>query len=291
MLVRTLVLATSLSLSGPPPSTGDAPSPRQLYERGRIRYETADYGGAIELWTEAYAAVEPVPENASIRASLLFNLGTAHQKAYEIDHDLTHLRRAKVLFSTYRKLVEATYTDEEARLEEQARIDGLIAEIDAILEARNAGPATKDESEEAQEDADEEDATTPPPELEPENPPDPARDDARGDAKARAMMISGAVLAGLGIAAAGVGIAGAVMGSKANDISGIDPNDLEGRAAQFDYGRTGNIVGIAGTVSAAVLVPTGAALLVLGRLRQKKALAVSPSAGPTWAGVFVQGRF
>ncbi len=85
---------------------------------------------------------------------------------------------------------------------------------------------------------------------------------------------------------------GMVMGSQANDISALEPTQLQERQDQFDRGRTGNTLAIAGGVVGGVFLATGVALLVVGKQRQsKKQTALAPALGPGFAGLQLSGRF
>ena len=113
--VRIIALSSGLALlagavpasawAAPESEPSAAPSeadPEGIFRRGQAKYETADYNGAIELWTEAYALVDSTPENASIKALLIYNLAQAHSKAYEIDGDPIHLKQAQQLLRSSR---------------------------------------------------------------------------------------------------------------------------------------------------------------------------------------------
>src|SRR5690349_15875727 len=93
---RLAALATCMSLASAPlvpevawaaPAENPNAEAEAMFRKGQAKYETADFNGAIDLWTEAYALVESTPETASIKALLLFNLAQAHVKAYELDED------------------------------------------------------------------------------------------------------------------------------------------------------------------------------------------------------------
>jgi hypothetical protein len=104
---------------------------KELYEKGRARYETFDYDGAIALWTEAYALV---PESAAGTRNLLtYNIATAQEKAYDLDHDVARLKKAKLLvegyIANYKALHKAT-PETRAEVEKaEERIAGLEQRI------------------------------------------------------------------------------------------------------------------------------------------------------------------
>jgi tetratricopeptide (TPR) repeat protein len=279
-------LAPSLA-AGAPAEGAAAPNENAeaIFRRGQAKYETADYNGAIELWTEAYALVDSTPENASIKALLIYNLAQAHVKAYELDEDPIHLKQAQQLLQSFRANLSLLYEDQAQLDEEVAKVDERLAEIDEILAAREDEPDEPDEPEPTPEEP-------PPPVVEP-----PGEDpgvDTTGRSGTPLLAAGGAAL-GLGAAFGVVGLVGALMGSSANDISELDPLDLEGRAQHFNKGRTGNTLLIVGAVGAGILIPTGVALLVVGAKRNKAhkranaAARFDPHLGASWGGAWGQG--
>lgn len=292
----TLVLASfaptftpTLALAAPAEgSDGDAES---IFRRGQAKYETADYNGAIELWTDAYALVDSTPENASIKALLIYNLAQAHVKAYELDEDAIHLKQAQQLLQSFRANLELLYEDEAQLAEETAKVDQNLAEIDEMMAAREAEKTKAEDTPEAE------------PEHEPEvgSPTDPGPTDEGPSGEGKPFLIAGGVALGLGAAFGAVAITGAVMGSGANDISDLAPDQLIEREDRFSTGRTGNALLIVGSVGAGVLVSTGIALLVVGIKRNKSRsntarLRNIPQLGATFGwgqggGVTLSGRF
>ncbi|MFV8749843.1 hypothetical protein ACNOYE_04780 [Nannocystaceae bacterium ST9] len=290
--VAAWLSATSLLL-GLPVEAGAAPPPEQpveesdtakaesIFRNGQTKYETADYVGAIELWTEAYGLVESTPENAAIKALLIFNLAQAHVKAFELDEDAIHLKQARALLDSYRSSLDMLYTDEAARADEQAKIDEKLAEIATKLEAAEAAEAEPEPE--------------PEPKPEPVAPPPTTRPNPGNP-----LLFAGVGIAVLGVATGGVAITlGGVMGNNANDISGLDPDDLASREEQFARGARGNALLITGAVIAGVLVPTGIALIAVGarrnaeanRARQARIPSLAPGFGPGQAGLVLRGRF
>jgi tetratricopeptide (TPR) repeat protein len=280
--------ATAVAAPGESSSNAEAET---MFRRGQAKYETADYNGAIELWTEAYALVESTPETASIKALLLYNLAQAHVKAYELDEDAVHLKQAQQLLQSFRNNLSLLYEDKAQLDEETKKVDERLAEIETML-AASKPPEPEDEP------ADE----PPAPEVvEPE--PQPAPEDA-GDARpGKPLIIAGGVLLGLGVGAGVISIVGAVLGSGANDIADLDPADLTAREQQFGTGRTGNALAIAGAVGAGLLLPIGGALIGVGAKRNGKAKSTTAllqrtrlgaSFGGAWGnggGLTISGRF
>ncbi len=103
----------------------------RLYNEGRARYETLDYTGAIELWTQAYSMVPESDEGRAIRAALVYNIAQAQEKAFDVDHDVVHLRQAKGLLERYLADFEALY---ESTPENKAEADKVRTRIDELTE-------------------------------------------------------------------------------------------------------------------------------------------------------------
>lgn len=242
---------------------------KALFTEGAGKFETADYAGAIELWTEAYSIVPNRPEYAPIKAKLIANLASAQERAYAVDAELRHLNQARILLESYREVIDDIYTSSIEREKELAWVTERVGKIDAELKAV----------------AEREDA---------------ARKKAeQGDRKpGQGLMIGGGVLVGLGAAGLGVMVGGMVMGQGANDIADIPTDDLDAREARFSRGRTGNALAIAGGAGGAVLIGTGVALLIVGMKKKKAAGAdeapqavLVPALGRGSAGVGLVGRF
>lgn len=211
---------------------------RELFQKGAGRYDTADYAGAIEAWTDAYALLPDVPDFAAPKADLSFNIAAAHEKNFAVDGDISHLKQAKILLEKYQAAVPDLY---ENSTQELVRVAERIAEIDSKIEkAEQAQSAGKD--------------------------PIIIVDQKPG----RGLIVVGSVLTGLGVAGLGTGAAGLAIGAGANDISGLDPLDEQARAAQFQRGRTGNTLGIVGLSAGGVLLGVGVALIAVGAAKNKK---------------------
>ncbi|MGH1340012.1 MAG: hypothetical protein ACRBN8_00565 [Nannocystales bacterium] len=253
-----------------PEDSGALREAEVLYKRGRSSFETANYLEAIDLWEEAYGLIQDVPENAAIKAALIYNIAAAQEKAYDIDTDITHLRQAAVLMETYARSVPALYGDEDEAQVELDKIDKRMAELRQRIEEAESGSEV---------------APTEPqpehPDIEPTFKPDP---------RAKPLIIAGAVTAGVGVVGLGLMAGGLSMGSSANELG--DDVSLEDRREQFDRGRLGNTLAYVGGAAGGVFLVTGAVLLGIGlKKRSAGTMAVTPWGGRGTAGMSVGGRF
>ena len=124
------------------PGDADLEQAKQLYEKGKAKYATFDYNGAIDLWTEAYATI---PEDADwIRNRMVYNIATAQQLAYDVDRDVGHLRQAVMLLEQYVIRYERLH-DEGPQT--QAEVDKARERIEALrqrIERADEEPTTQD---------------------------------------------------------------------------------------------------------------------------------------------------
>lgn len=255
-----------------------------LYTKGRAAFDTADYRAAIDLWTEAYATVPDTTEGGQIKVLLIYNIATAREKAFEITEDPTELRQARILLKDFEKSIPALYGEGEEANAERARVQEKIAALDERIEELQA-----------QEDHPQMPGDGIEPGDEPESEiTDPVVDDPGTDPLAKPLIISGAAALTLGVGGLGLMGAGLAMGADSNDISDLEPDQIEERRDRFARGRTGNTLAIAGGAIGGVLVVAGGVLLALG-LKRKKAgsssVALVPHVGPQRAGIGLRGRF
>jgi hypothetical protein len=248
---------------------------RSLYDRGRGKFETFDYIGAIELWTQAYSELPEEEEFASIRAKLMFNIAAARLSAFEIDDNIAHLRQAKRLMDLYVESIGDATDDEAADAREwQEKIAVRLADAEAARKKAQP-PAAK--------------------------PPAPAAKppDAAALRRARALTISGAVT--LSVGAALVGAMGGMLawgarlesrGKGRADDPGTTADDL---GSVVKRGKTANVLSIAMGAGGGALLGTGVGLLVAGLVATKKHggrdRAVVPVVGPGVVGVSAAWRF
>ncbi|MFO0633010.1 MAG: hypothetical protein U0168_09195 [Nannocystaceae bacterium] len=215
---------------------------RRLYDEGTVAYSASDYDQAIEKFTEALRIIstQDVDVGADTRALLLYNLATAHRKAYEMSRSLQHLRKAVDLYD---------------RIAREATSAGYSA--DTVMQAKDARSAVERtlREEEAKAAAARRAATAP-----------------RVDPVPRRLVIAGGTLAGVGLASSALWIAGIALGLGANrDIEATTrPSQAASRTDLFDRGRQADALAISGAVVSAVLVTTGIALLAAGIARKRK---------------------
>jgi tetratricopeptide (TPR) repeat protein len=292
MVRASLALALALSVAAAPLSVGaeEAADPlveaRDLYERGTAKFETADYAGAIALWTDAYARVPATAELSEVKTLILYNLATARERAYEVDGDLGQLRKALILLDGFLESVDTIYADPEVAAKERAEAESRRAAIEARITAAEEAEAAGEVVEPAEKPSAEAIVVAPWPTLPDAGPP-----------PGRGLVLGGAALLGLGGASLGLMTTGVILGVRANDIDALDPENFADRREQFERGRLGNTLAIAGGAAAGVTLIGGAVLLALGLKKQRAAAKeqssaiVAPLLGPGLAGLRIGGRF
>lgn len=102
------------------------------YRRGEQAYALGNYEQAVRHFEHSY--------ELSNFAELLYNLGKAYAQWYDLNHDLSLLRKAKRLFQNYTKrLTENPEMDQSQRAEAEAQITRIDEQI-AEAEARGPAP-------------------------------------------------------------------------------------------------------------------------------------------------------
>jgi hypothetical protein len=100
-----------------------------LINQGQALFDTADYAGAIDRWTEAYAQLPDDPHLAAARNLLAYQIAQAHIEAYAMDPLPSHLRKAARLLQQY---IAALGPDElEARADAERRLAVVEVRIQA----------------------------------------------------------------------------------------------------------------------------------------------------------------
>ena len=273
--------------TAPEPAADPLDDAQKLYDRGKAKFETADYADAIELWTEAYAIVPETPESNQIKVLLIYNIAAAREKQFEVSRDPAELRQAAILLQSFEDSITALYGEGPEAEAERAKVQERRAAIEVRLREAEAAQAREDEGEGEGEG-----------EGEPTTPPEPTTPDDGGEAPVRGgrgLVIGGAVAAGLGVGGLGLMAAGLGMGARTNDIADLEPGDIDGRRDRFDRGRTGNTLAIAGGVAGGVLLVAGAVLLGIGVPRltagKRGTVALVPAPLRSGTGLVLHGRF
>jgi hypothetical protein len=259
---------------------------RRLYEEGKAKFDTVDFVGAIDLWTQAYART---PESApGIRNAMVYNIATAREKAYELDGELQHLRQAILLLQSYVQSYQALYAKTPETEAEVSKARERIAQLQARIGAAERGesPAPAPNGSAAPGTLAHNHAIMwnsghsppPDPELVERN-----RKLAAEGKKTDAMLIAGYVVGSVGLlfllGSAGAFGAGAALDEGSEDNAGQDSTTA---------GFVALGIGLGG-------VATGATLLGVGFSRRKKhqrgELTVAPALAPSFAGASLRLRF
>ena len=234
----------------------------KAYKEGQDAYDAGEYSEALQLFLEAQS-LYPSPD-------FHFNIARCHEA-------LESYEQAVVSYKAYLRSYESAYGEAAPdKTNTQNKIERLEKQIEADKAAAEA--AANKEPEVIIKTVEADDKKTP----------------------GRGLIITGGVLAGVGV---GVAVAGAaVFGTQAANFSGQlddiysngNPDrvtleearqlDSDGRAAELNQ-----ILMI--SVGSAVAV-TGIALLSVGLVKKKKAgTTVAPAVGPEGAGLVIRGRF
>jgi MYXO-CTERM domain-containing protein len=202
MAVAVLLWAASAGSSGASPQPPSAPEDvlahvGELFRSGQDRFETSDFAGAIEKWTQAYEELPDGPEHQAIRAMLLANLAQAHVEAHAIDKDLEHLRRADGLFVSYLAMIDPEDVQTHDTIEaERRRIAGMLEQAQEQQREQERAARSETEPERAEPERAEPERAEPAPRRRTDEPLPIGRRD-RGVAEytkwERAMVIGGGV--------------------------------------------------------------------------------------------------
>ncbi len=142
MTTSLLILATFVTLGSgegdhspdppPPPSAAvdvdtKTAAARKLYTKGRALYSSANYTEAIDAFTKS---LELLQSSGSMAGSLdlIYNIAVAHERQFEIDGDVSHLKKAHALYSRYHEY-HSSHGDLDSELEYVLEIKRLDAKI------------------------------------------------------------------------------------------------------------------------------------------------------------------
>lgn len=260
-----------LALFAAEPAADPMGEARTLFHEGAARYDSADYEGAIESFTESLAIVTANDGDRAIRLRLLYNIGSAHEKQFAIDHEVEHLRKALAL---YEKYLEFT-----GDLGDQLDVESRVLRLEKKLRMAAQIEANK---------------SAPPP-VSDLPPPSPDYKKPRN------------VGLGLAVPGAAMAIGGAVLialGSQYEDNAQAQVNELgelgvpqdhpawsEGEDFVASERRKGvSLIAGGATLATVGLVGVGVGAVYLVKSRKLR-LQVTPSVTPMQAGFTVGGRF
>ncbi len=283
MLVLTLAHGVALPqlAAAQPAGPAELEQVAKLVQDGQTRFETADFVGAIEAWTQAYAALPGDPSFAEQRNVLVYQIAQACVEAHAIDPQAIYLRKAERLFMTYLDTL-----DPAADAETIVGVQTMIADLQAKIAAAQTPTSPPTPTPPAANTKDEATPETPPTTTVATSP------------KHRPFVLSGAVLLGVGALGLGMMTYGLARG-RAIDARGQAAVDA-GNSDQDLYrsllrqGYVANRLAIAAGITTAILVVTGSVLLGVGvRMRQRPAHALrwSPLGVRSGAGLTVGWRF
>lgn len=258
LLSKLLLVATLMA----PDLDPTAQEVKDLFDQAAVQYDTAEYKGAVRLFTEAYRRSADIPDKELrelVQAAIFFNLARAHSKTYRLDKDPEHLLQAEDLLTKYLGQTAdlADKQDAEQFLSETRQ---ELARLEALAQAEAEAAAASQ------------------PAQDPEDLP-----------TGRGLIGTGATFLTLGILGGGTAIAGAVLTSQANQRY-VDGPTREDRDDAVDRGNLGNTMILAGSISAGVLITSGIIMTAVGAKRRGRLRSMA-WATPEGAGLTLTGRF
>ena len=231
-----------------------------LFREGSMFYELGQYEDAIGNFEAAWK-LAPVPQ-------LLFNLGQAHRRWYEVDPVIDHLRQAKTFFINYDKRMK---TDPSYSAREADYVQNMIEKLEAQIELEEAKEAERNRV-----------IVNGPSAAEIEALEKRRIEREKRLASARRLNGAGIGLIVVGATAAGVGLGGVLARTAYkvvldNQSSG-DANSPTLATADEDRRRRDGFllsgqVGFGGLIAAAVFLPIGIGLRIGGGVLEKRTLA------------------
>lgn len=229
-----------------------------------FRSATRDY--ELGKYAEAIAGFERAWE-LSGEPQLLYNMGQAYWKWFEVEPELDHLRKAKVFFQNYDKRMRdnAFYDPHEV----QGHIEEIAARIDKEekLAAERNRPVVVGPSLAVQE-----------AELRRQ------RERERQYRVTRGLNATGITLIVLGSAYLVVGLAGLstriatglLLDNSSGGDGGVNLASAEEDARRRQQYRVGGQVAFAGFIGGSILLPIGITLRVVGKIRERRGLGQKP---------------
>ena len=269
LLAASLARGPAAAASQSPP-VGHAPQARlgALINDGQALFDTADYVGAIDRWTAAYAELPDDPHLAAARNLLAYQIAQAHIEAHAMDRQTGHLRKAERLLRQYIAALDPS--ESEARADAEQRLAAVEVQIEA----------------------------TPPPTPAPAptaaiRPVSIVAPPARYPRHRGALLLSGGIGLGLGAALlAGTAVA-ALTSSRIDDERRLARErgasaDEQGRLLDRDL--RAHRATLATAIVGGALLAAGIALVVKARVRPR-ALTARPMLAPGLVGASLDLRF
>jgi tetratricopeptide (TPR) repeat protein len=265
----------------------------------KIEYQKGEKAYRLGQFEEAATAFEKAYEKSGL-PDILYNIGLSHLRWYDVDPDVAHLRKAKVVFENY--VIEIQKNPELGDLDEAAT---LIKEIDQKIEDHEKA-AAEAAAAAANQDKDDDDVDTPV-----DLGPDPGKKLRLGGAIAMGVggvFIVGGVVSGVVLGVRGQEFEenlansyaereelGCVTGDARPDCDQVNDrietfrnNGRKANALAVGLGLTFAGVGVIGIV-------TGAVLFIQGNKKTKsweaRRVSIVPSWGPRGGGLVISGRF
>lgn len=230
------------------PAEADRANAEAAYREGSDFYEVGKYAEAVERFQRAW--------ELSKEEQLLYNLGQANWKWFDVDPNVDHLRQAALFFRNYDKRMRLTEDYDPVE------IDNILKAIDAQIEVEERKIA---------------DATRPVI-IQPGGPTEEELAWQQRRRTTRGLNISGTTLVIVGGVTLGAGVA-AVL-SRAGHEFVLDsatpaPGGINLASAQEDARRRDGFlisgqVAFGTLIAAAVIVPVGITLRVIGAVRDKQ---------------------
>ncbi|TPV97011.1 MAG: tetratricopeptide repeat protein [Myxococcales bacterium FL481] len=245
---------------------------KALHHSGATLFETADYQGAIENFTQALKIANSYGADPQVRGALLYNIGKSRMKAYEVSRDASELRQALAIYTRFVDDAKAGagYTETDV-----ADAEREITSIRALLEEAEADAAALAESIEPEE------TDAMPGHNDGEPPGEPG--DETADVSRRRVGVSLAILGGLGVAGGAglIGYGATFRGYAEQEINSkapmpVDPDDYRPDQQEFydnEVGKGRWLMGGGGALAAA-----GVALLVVGIVKARRQPSRAPAA-------------
>lgn len=230
------------------PAAADRANAESAYREGSDFYEVGKYPEAIERFQRAW--------ELSKEEQLLYNLGQAYWKWFDVDPDVEHLRQAALFFRNY---------DKRMRLREDydpVEIDNILKAIDAQIEVEERKLAEANR----------------PVIVQPGGPTEEELAWQQRRRTTRGLNISGTTLIVVGGVTLGAGIAavlsraghGFVLESATSSDGGINLATAEEDARRRDGFLLSGQVAFGTLIAAAAILPVGITLRVIGAVRDKQ---------------------